>query len=192
MQNSILPKELEYGFKTHEYKSVWRLICAVHGHRRFFEALAEWIASGNKLVIVKGNHDLEWYWKGVRNTMRIILAEKIVRLSGIGIDEILDEFIFPNLFFTDHSVTFNDSVYMEHGNVYDKFSHVQGEPLMPNQEEINIPFGSFFNRYLINNLEVIFPFLDNVRPRDKILPLLIRDHFYTGHKSIFQAYSLYD
>jgi UDP-2,3-diacylglucosamine pyrophosphatase LpxH len=186
LQSSILPKELEYGLKTHEYKSVWRIICAENGHRLFFEALAEWIAAGNKLVIVKGNHDLEWYWKGIRNTMRFILAEKIAKISQKETDEVFEEFIFPNLFFTDQSVTYNDSVYIEHGHVYDKFSNVQGEPLMPNKEEINIPFGSFFNRYLINNLEVTYPFLDNVRPREKILPLVVRDNFYLGIKIFFR------
>jgi predicted phosphodiesterase len=186
LQSSILPKELEYGLKTHEYKSVWKLVCAGHGHKLFFDTLAEWIIAGNKLVIVKGNHDLEWYWKGIRNTIRFMLAEKIARLTGKGIEKALKEFIFPDLFFTDHSVTFNDTVYIEHGNVYDKFSHIQGEPLMPNKEEINMPFGSFFNRYLLNNLEVVYPFLDNVRPREKVLPLLIRDHFFLGIKVFFR------
>jgi len=186
LQNSILPKELEYGLKTHEYKSVWRLICARQGHELFFEALAEWLVAGNKLVIVKGNHDLEWYWEGIRNAMRYMLAEKLVILSGKETDEVLREFIFPNIFFTDRSVSFNNSVYIEHGHVYDKFSNVQGEPLMPNKEEINIPFGSFLNRYLLNNLEVVYPFLDNVRPREKLLPILIRDHLPLGIKVFFK------
>jgi UDP-2,3-diacylglucosamine pyrophosphatase LpxH len=186
LQSSILPKELEYGLKTHEFKSVWRLICAGHGHKLFFDALAEWISGGNKLVIVKGNHDLEWYWKSIRNTMRIMLAEKIAWFSGKGIDVVLKEYIFPGLFFSDCSVIFDGKVYIEHGNVYDKYSHVRGEPLMPDKEEINIPFGSFFNLYLLNNLEVVYPFLDNVRPRDKVLPLLIRDHFYLGIKVFFK------
>jgi UDP-2,3-diacylglucosamine pyrophosphatase LpxH len=186
LKDSIVPKELEYGLKTHEYKSVWKLICAGKGHYLFFEALAEWLASGNKLVIVKGNHDLELYWKGIRNTIRLMMAEKITKLSGKGTDEVCEEFVFPNLFFTDHSVTFNDSVYIEHGCIYDKFSHVQGEPLLPGNEEINIPFGSFFNRYLLNNLEMVYPFLDNVRPRNKILPLLVRDHLDLGIKVFFR------
>jgi UDP-2,3-diacylglucosamine pyrophosphatase LpxH len=187
LKNSILPKELEYGLKTHEYKSVWKLICCVQGHELFFESLAEWISAGNKLVIVKGNHDLELYWKGIRNTLRFILAEKIAGFSGKGIDDVFEEFIFPGLFFADHSVTFNDSVYIEHGCIYDKFSNVRGEPLMPNKEEINIPFGSFFNRYLLNKLEVVFPFLDNIRPREKVLPLLIRDDLNLGIK-VFSRY----
>lgn len=186
LQSSILPKELEYGLKTHEYKSVWKLICSGQGHSIFFEALAEWVACGNKLVIVKGNHDLEWYWKGIRNTIRLMLAQKIVTFSGKEIEEVLEEFIFKGLCFSDHSVTFNDSVYIEHGYVYDKFSHVQGEPLLANKEELNIPFGSFFNRYLLNNLEVVYPFLDNIRPRDKILPLLVRDHLPLGIKVFFK------
>jgi UDP-2,3-diacylglucosamine pyrophosphatase LpxH len=186
LKSSILPKELEYGLKTHEFKSVWRVICAERGHKLFFEALAEWIAAGNKLVIVKGNHDLEWYWKGIRNTLRLMLAEKIVSYSGKGIDEVFQKNIFPNLSFSDNTVIFNKSVYIEHGCIYDKFSHVLGEPIMPNKEELNLPFGSFLNRHVLNKLEVVYPFLDNVRPRDKILPLLIRDHFYLGIRVFFK------
>lgn len=186
LQNSILPKEVEYGFKTHDYKSVWRLICSGNGHQLFFEALAEWTIAGNKLVIVKGNHDLEWYWKASRNTMRYMIAEKVVKLTGKEIDKVLNDFIFPNLFFTDHSVVFNGSVYIEHGHIYDKYSCVRGETVMPDKTELNIPFGSFLNRYLLNNLETVFPFLDNVRPRNKILPILIRDHFYLGIKVFFK------
>jgi UDP-2,3-diacylglucosamine pyrophosphatase LpxH len=186
LKNSILPKELEYGLKTHEYKSVWKLICCLQGHESFFEALAVWISAGNNLVIVKGNHDLELYWKGIRNTLRFILAEKIAGLKGKGIDDVFKEFIFPHLYFTDHSVTFDDSVYIEHGCIYDKFSHVKGEPLLTDKEEINIPFGSFFNRYLLNKLEVVYPFLDNVRPREKVLPLIIRDDLNLGIKVFFR------
>jgi UDP-2,3-diacylglucosamine pyrophosphatase LpxH len=186
LQDSILPKELEYGLKTHEYKSVWKLTCAVNGHHLFFRSLAEWIIAGNKLVIVKGNHDLELYWKGIRNAIRFMLAGIIIKLSGKGTGEVFEEFIFTGLMFADHSVIFNDSVYIEHGCLYDKFSHVLGEPLLPGKEEINVPFGSFFNRYLLNNLEMVYPFLDNVRPRNKILPLLIRDHLDLGIKVFFR------
>jgi UDP-2,3-diacylglucosamine pyrophosphatase LpxH len=186
LQSSILRKEKEYGFKTHEYKSVWKIICAVQGHHLFFEALAEWINAGNKIVIVKGNHDSEWYWKGVRNVLRFVLSGLIVHLSEKGADEVLEKFIYPSLFFTDHTVTFNNSVYIEHGHLYDKYSHVQGPPLMPNKEELNLPFGAFLNRYLLNKLEVVYPFLDNVRPRNKILPLLFREHFSLGIKVFFR------
>jgi hypothetical protein len=57
---------------------------------------------------------------------------------------------------------------------------------MPNRVELNIPFGSFLNRYLLNKLEAVFPFLDNVRPRNKILPLLLRDHLPLGISVFFR------
>jgi UDP-2,3-diacylglucosamine pyrophosphatase LpxH len=186
LKNSILPREVEYGLKTDDYKSVWRLICTSRGHLSFFEAIAEWIIAGNKLVIVKGNHDLEWYWEAARNTMRCIIAEKIALIPGKAIDNVLIDYVFPNLLFTDHSVTFNDTIYVEHGQQYDKYSHVKGGPLMPNKSELNIPFGSFLNRYLLNKLEAVFPYLDNVRPREKILALLLRDHLPLGIRVFFR------
>jgi uncharacterized protein (DUF362 family) len=186
LENSICDKEIEYGLKTHDYKSVWKLLIAVNGHPDFFLALTKWLMNGNYLVIVKGNHDLEWYWEKIRSSMRLFLAEKAADLLKISTDDALTHYIFPKLFFSDRSVEFGKSIYIEHGHLYDNWTKIKGEALLPNKEELNIPFGSFFNRYLLNKLEMVFPFLDNVRPRDKIMPLLFRDHFLLGIKVLFK------
>jgi UDP-2,3-diacylglucosamine pyrophosphatase LpxH len=49
----------ECGLETDDYKSIYKLIQIRKGHTTFFNALAEWLHDGNKLLIVKGNHDLE-------------------------------------------------------------------------------------------------------------------------------------
>ncbi len=36
------------------------------GHRRFFQGLAWFLAQGNRLVIIRGNHDPHWYWPEVQ------------------------------------------------------------------------------------------------------------------------------
>jgi hypothetical protein len=53
-------------------------------------------------------------------------------------------------------------------------------------DQINIPFGSFFNRYLINRIELYFPFLDKVRPSGNVLPILVRENFPLAMKVLFQ------
>jgi hypothetical protein len=57
---------------------------------------------------------------------------------------------------------------------------------MEDPEQLNIPFGSFFNRYLLNRLEGVYPYLDNVRPRDNVLPLLFRERFFLGVRVLFE------
>jgi hypothetical protein len=36
------------------------------GHRRFFQGLAWFLAQGNRLVVIRGNHDPHWYWPEVQ------------------------------------------------------------------------------------------------------------------------------
>jgi UDP-2,3-diacylglucosamine pyrophosphatase LpxH len=169
-------KEQGYGLKTHDYKSVWKLARVVEGHPLFFDALATWLERGHRLIIVKGNHDLEWYWRDVRNYFRLALAERLVKREGESVETVLAKIVLPNITFVDHSLIIDGDVYVEHGHKYDPYSRVLDDPTIGG-EELNIPFGSFFNRYLLNKIEVHYPFLDNVRPRENLLPLLIRERF---------------
>jgi UDP-2,3-diacylglucosamine pyrophosphatase LpxH len=178
-------KKQGYGLRTHDYKSAWKLSRVVEGHPAFFDALAEWLGRGHRLVVVKGNHDLEWYWPAVRNCFRLALAERLAGQSGESVEAALTKTILPNITFADHSIVIDGNLYMEHGHRYDAYSRVLDEPTVNNGEELNIPFGSFFNRYLLNKIEVHYPFLDNVRPRENLLPLLIRERFPLALKVVF-------
>ncbi|HEX8184041.1 MAG TPA: hypothetical protein VF747_04800 [Blastocatellia bacterium] len=178
-------KKQGYGLKTHDFKSVWKLMRVVEGHRLFFDALAEWLAHGHRIIIVKGNHDLEWYWLPVRNYLRLALAERLARSSDGTVEGALMEVVLANLIFVDHSLIIDDDFYIEHGHRYDPYSRVLDEPTLKNGEELNIPFGSFFNRYLLNKIEVHYPYLDNVRPRENLLPILIRERFPLALKVMF-------
>ncbi|HEX9658247.1 MAG TPA: hypothetical protein VGB89_15190 [Bacteroidota bacterium] len=183
---SISKKEKEnYGLKTHDFKSVWKLDVCAHGHPALFAALAEWLKLGQHLVIVKGNHDLEWYWLAVRNYLRLTLAKFINEQTREGVESILKSDVLPRLTFIDDAMIVDNELYIEHGHRYDKFSNVQGGPLW-GSKELNIPFGSFINRYLLNNLEMIYPFLDNVRPSGNVLHMLMRERFFHGLKVLFK------
>ncbi|MGE3802691.1 MAG: hypothetical protein AB7H80_16875 [Candidatus Kapaibacterium sp.] len=184
-------REREFGMKTHDYRSVWRLRRSIKGHPELFAALATWLADGtNQLVILKGNHDLEWYWLAVRNALRLEFAKMIVGESGGDLELVLRQIVLPNLIFIDDALLIDTDFYVEHGHRYDKFTVVLGEPAevfnkKSGERELNIPFGSFFNRYLLNRLEGTYPYIDNVRPRQNILPLLIRERFPLALKIIF-------
>lgn len=178
-------KKQGYGLQTHDYKSVWKLARVIEGHPAFFDALAEWIGRGHRLVIVKGNHDLEWYWRAVRNYFRLALAERLANQSAQSVETSLVKNILPNITFIDNSLIIDNDFYIEHGHRYDAYSRVLDEPTVNDGQELNIPFGSFFNRYLLNKIEVHYPFLDNVRPRENLLPLLIRERFPLALKVMF-------
>lgn len=183
---SITDKEEIYGLKTHDFKSVLRLDVVLKGHPVFFHSIAEWLGWGHKIIIVKGNHDLEWYWPAVRNYLRLALAERLaeIRFASAAAEEqvrdVLVETVLPNITFIDHAMVIDGDFYVEHGHPYDPLTRVIGEDTVNDGQELNIPFGSFFNRYLLNFLEEQFPYLDNVRPTKNILPLMLKNNFLTG------------
>lgn len=194
LKTSITSKEKTFGLKTNDYKSVWKLNLIKKGHPKLFESLALWLEHGNKLMIIKGNHDTEWYWAAVRNYFRLLLAEGIASISKRDLKQVLTEKVLPDITFIDDSVVIDNDLYVEHGHRYDKFTVILGKPLLDkNAEELNVPFGSFFNRYLINRAELYYPFLDNVRPTANVLPMLMRQNFPLALKVLFYhiPYTIY-
>ena len=187
LELSISKKEKRFGLKTDPFKTIYKLMLIKDGHSEFFKALADWLNSGNKIIIVKGNHDLELYWREVRNYLRLILAEEIKkRNSQNDLGNILIDLVLPNITFIDDSVEIDKEFYVEHGHRYDKFCAVLDNPVLKKDStQLNIPFGSFFNRYLLNRVELFYPFLDNVRPSANVLPVLMRENFPLGLKVLF-------
>jgi hypothetical protein len=183
LDDSVSDKEELYGLKTEDTKSVLRLAIVMRGHPDFFEALADWLAWGNRLLVVKGNHDLEWFWLAVRNYLRLDLAERLGKRHGGSEEDIREALlstVLPNLVFADHAVLIDDDFYLEHGYPYDPVCRVIGENTVNNGKELNIPFGSFFNRYVLDFLELDYPNLDKIRPTPDILPVMLRQNAFAG------------
>jgi UDP-2,3-diacylglucosamine pyrophosphatase LpxH len=175
LQQCISNREQTYGLETDDYKSIYKLMKIREGHPLFFKALGDWMQKGHRLLIIKGNHDLELFWYPVRNYLRLLIAESIQATSLLSL---LKDTVLPNLCFADDSVLIDNTLYLEHGHRYDKFAMVLGGPTLRSlPTQINIPFGSFFNRYLINRVELYYPYLDKVRPTGNIVPILVRDNF---------------
>ncbi|MEJ7677618.1 MAG: hypothetical protein WKG06_07070 [Segetibacter sp.] len=184
LRNSIIKKERTFGLRTNDYKSVWKLHVCISGHKSLFERLAIWLHSGNEILITKGNHDLEWYWKAVRDYLQYYFALLLAKKLLLPVQALLRE-IISGVTFADNSVIIDNKIYFEHGHCYESTTAVQGDVLSRNKEELNLPFGSFFNRYLINKIELYYPFIDNVRPRQNILLVLFRERFPLALKMIF-------
>ncbi len=184
LQASIQKKERKFGLRTNDYKSVWKLHVCMKGHHNLFKRLALWLHTGNELIITKGNHDLEWYWKAVRDYYQHYTAKLLSTKLQQPIDTLLSA-ISNRITFVDDSLLIDGKIYIAHGHCYDSMTAVKGDVLSGNKEELNLPFGSFFNRYLINRIELAYPFVDNVRPRQNILLILFRERFLLALKMVF-------
>ena len=185
LRGSISKKERKYGLGTEDYKSVWKLAVCAKGHRIAFEGLAAWLWEGHEIIITKGNHDLEWYWPAVRNYLRLIFSELIAQGSNQDRMEMLEKVVGQQTHFIDDTLVIDQKIYIEHGHRYENFTSVDGPPVLQNKTQLNLPFGSFFNRYLINRIELAYPYIDDVRPRKNILPVLIRERFPLALKLLF-------
>jgi len=184
------PKHPEYGLGCGAQETVYKLKVMMDGHWQFFGALAEFVASGNILTIGKGNHDVEFHYEEVRGAFRDELRkvymrklqsegnatrqEKLARLNDVSI-RFIDWFYYePGL------------LWVEHGNQYDALNSFEYwlAPLLPaipgwdpaRKDDIDLPWGSLFVRYLFNKVEVSEPFADNIKPQTKFIRWFITRH----------------
>ena len=164
-------QESNFGLNSHEMKSVWKLQKIAEGHPQVFQALAEFVVGGNQLIIIKGNHDLEFYWPRVQKEFRKILARKLPAVNGAyrhAVERM--NFIEKNVIFVQNAVIVDHTIYIEHGHQYMPITRVEGEP--ERNGELSLPPGSILNRYLINAIESIIPFINNIRPASEIFRTL--------------------
>jgi len=115
---------------------------------------------------MKGNHDLELHWHLVQRALRMLVARE-----GADQANVQRSLVFCETW------TQIDNVYLEHGHLYEPMTAVTGPPRLESpSDELNLPPGSFVNRYLINPLERSEPFLDNRKPVNAMLKAFIQRH----------------
>jgi len=113
------------------------------------------------------------------------------------VEQELVEAVLGNLVFVDHSLIVGEILYVEHGHQFDPYTSVDEDgPVWDRSDvaqvttldprELRLPFGSFFNRYVINKIELVYPYYDNIRPIQNLVPLLIREHFFLAMRVLFQ------
>ncbi len=159
------------GLGTEEEAVLFKTKKIIDGHPVFFKSLSRFVANGNRVTILRGNHDVELAWESSQKLIRKHCAE----LAGKETDSFRIDFL-PLYYYE------KGKVYVEHGqqaegttalrHVYAPFmlAHTGGDRL------IELDFSSFLVRYLINRVESINPLSDNVRPRSKYFKWLVREH----------------
>lgn len=161
----IPDNERTFGLRTHDFRTVWKLLVIRRGHPAFFEGLAGWLAEGGRLVISAGNHDPELYWPLVRQAIR----DQLVR-DGAPARAADERVAFA------HEPFQVGNLHVEHGHQHESMTRIDGPPVLAfDPTQIRLPPGSFVNRYFINKIERLDPFIDNVKPvQDALMELLRR------------------
>ncbi len=184
----------EYGLGSGPRETVYKLWKIMTGHWLFFEALAKFVQEGNLVTIGRGNHDVEFIYPEVRQQfvpkLRRIYANKLARERDSDHVAKLQRF---DAACDDGAVRFIDWFYYEpgllwaeHGNQYDEVNSFRYwlAPYLPQstrveagrEDEIDLPWGSFFVRYLFNKIEVMEPWADNIKPQSRFIRWFVTTH----------------
>jgi UDP-2,3-diacylglucosamine pyrophosphatase LpxH len=178
-----LRSEKRFGLKTQDFKSVFRLLTVFEGHKAVFEALANWLKVGNNIAIISGNHDLEF-------NQTLVQACFCWKLEEIAKADSTDALNFSDkLQFFARKIEIDDSIHIEHGQDFEWHTRTGGKWQLnahDKNQELRLPPGSLFNRYLVNKIELKVPNLNNVRPNGRVLLYLLKNHQWSFIKILWQ------
>ena len=160
---TLYPTDFKFFPGTEWQKSVWKLQVALQGHPKVLEELARFIAAGNEIYLIRGNHDLEFCWPQVQEHFRLLVAQHhppdltLEAMQAIARERIrfLPWFYYvPGL------------LYVEHGHQYDAYcaNAYNLHPVLPgNERRIELSISALSMRYFGSRMEVVDPIaMENV------------------------------
>ncbi|MGD9029225.1 MAG: metallophosphoesterase [Anaerolineae bacterium] len=178
-RSQLHPQERAYGLGTTPGESAWKLEQIARGHQRFFAALGAFVAHGNQVLVIRGNHDVDLHWEAVQQRFVVETHEAYARQQsreGIGPPLTLAA-CQAGIGFAPWFYHEAERIYVEHGGQYDALNCLRNvlNPVLPDDpEHLELPWGSLFVRYLFNKVEDVHPFADNVKPLTRYLSWAFR------------------
>ncbi len=141
-------EELAHGLGNASDHARVKLSRVAARHADVFAELGRFVAEGNALTIVHGNHDIEFHWDGVKEDFRAALERHARRerpdLDGVAFGQRIE---FSPWFFYRPGVA-----YIEHGHQYDPFCSTElvMAPVSPlDPRRIARGFTEIFLRYVV-------------------------------------------
>lgn len=147
------------------------------GHPLFLEGMASVLASGNEILMMPGNHDVEVQWAPVHEALRDAIAEHPL-FAG---DPERAERALSRMTFSPWFHYEKGRIWIEHGCQYDPenaFRYPLREGLVEagdalHQAELDNPLGNFFQRYLYNAFGHITFIVPSTRANTRYLKWLL-------------------
>jgi UDP-2,3-diacylglucosamine pyrophosphatase LpxH len=161
-----------------EAQSVQKLDHIIAAHPGMFDAFARLLASRDlrRLTILPGNHDVDFYWAGVQAAFSKRLCEtqpEVAAKLRFQLDEPYRPPEFPD-------------IWIEHGHQRDDCNKFEiagvprwsaaAPPILPDKQgtpRLLECVGTRFMMKFLNNLDVQYPFVDNVKPFSKFVRMFL-------------------
>ncbi|HEU4407846.1 MAG TPA: metallophosphoesterase [Polyangiaceae bacterium] len=132
-------EERRHGLGSAADHTLAKLRLVAEHHAEVFRALARFCAAGNSLVVVRGNHDVDFHWPPVQRAFRELLS---AHAEGAG-----ERVEFADWFYYEENV-----VFVEHGHQYDAYcshDHVL-RPVLPSDPRRSYrSFADVLLRYVV-------------------------------------------
>lgn len=147
VSTEVTAEERAHGLGTAEDHACIKLARVAERHHDVFASLAAFVAAGNELIIVPGNHDREFHWDRVQEDLRAHLfrasAEALERQA-----EFFRRIRFSSWFFWVEGIA-----YIEHGHQYDSFCATEHVivPVSPiDQRRLSPGFSDVLLRFVVH------------------------------------------
>lgn len=146
------------------------------GHPVFVEALVDVLLAGHELVFLPGNHDLELQWEPVQDELRRTVEARLVARGASDVPQAMGRLVFRDWFHHEPG-----RIWIEHGCQYDDecsfrfpLRRALGEQIADtDQLELDLPLGSFLQRYLFNGFGPITFIVPSTRANARYLRYLL-------------------
>jgi len=148
LQTPLSEEELIHGLGNAVDHAVHKMHEVARHHDLVFRKLAQFISAGHHLVLVRGNHDVEFYWQPVRRAFVDALLER----TDLGDDLESQKRFESRIEFNDWFYYIEGELYVEHGHQYDEtcsYLHALA-PLSPlDPRRLIYSFSDVLQRYIV-------------------------------------------
>ena len=139
------------GMKSTELKSCYKMKTILSNHPVWVKAVSDFIKSGNRVIFIIGNHDIELHWPEVQ-------AEVIKSFN-------LDSENEKQVRFCEWFYISNADTLVEHGNQYDDYCLCQNpiHPLIYKNKsyKVRIPFANLAGKLMLNGMGLMNPNIES-------------------------------
>ncbi len=110
VETTLTSEEHEHGLGSAKDHAAAKVRATAQRHPEVFAALGRFVADGHSLVVVRGNHDLDFHWPDAQDAFVEAMAER----SGADLADLRERVEFHAWFYYVEGLLF-----VEHGHQYD-------------------------------------------------------------------------
>ncbi len=128
VETTLTAEEHEHGLGSAKDHAAAKVRATAERHPAVFAALGRFVAAGHSLVVVRGNHDLDFHWEAAQDAFVAAMAKR----SGSNLEDLRSRVEFHAWFYYVEGLLF-----VEHGHQYDAMCNYPNllAPVRPDDPE---------------------------------------------------------